>query len=450
MPQAAKGLRLGVVEPRDAVAAFEERKLLLPSFRWQDVWQEEHQRGFAVAGVMRGDVLSIFRDALDAKYADASTLEDFRKAIRPALAAKGFWGDVEVTDPATGETRITRFDDARLRLIYETNVRSSYAAGQWQRYQKTKAAFPFILYRTKEDDFVRPAHAAWDNLVLPIDDEFWQTHWPPCGWGCRCHVIQLNQRGIDKLQAAGQKLNFTAPPTQMLPYVNPYTGEIKAVPYGVDPGFGYNAGVRNEHRDAALAELVLQKAARSQAFSGAVLAAQAATDMPALLVRRADQFAKWVTDQLAAGRSSGAVFTLGTMRPQVVLALAAIGEPLESAILAVRDKDLIHTLREAVGRGGVREAIPLDLYTQLPMLLAKPTAVLRVTGTDSGLVYVVDVQDANGKVLKLYVLMSQDVSQAIDGQRVRKTLNLVRTASLQMPDALKDAKSFSVLWGAWP
>ena len=84
------------------------------------------------------------------------------------------------------------------------------------------------------------------------------------------------------------------------------------------------------------------------------------------------------------------------------------------------------------------------------MLLARPTAVLRVTGTDAGLVYVVDVTDADGKVLKLYVLMSQDVSQVVDGQRARKVMNLVRTASLQMPDALKNAKSFSVVWGAWP
>ena len=54
-----------------AINAFNERQLLLPSFRWQDVWQAEHQRAFAVAGVGREDVLAIFRDALDAKFAEA-------------------------------------------------------------------------------------------------------------------------------------------------------------------------------------------------------------------------------------------------------------------------------------------------------------------------------------------------------------------------------------------
>jgi Phage Mu protein F like protein len=440
------GMRLGVISPQDAVRAFEERKLLQPSFRWQDVWQAEHQRAFAVAGVSREDVLAVFRDQLDAKFTEGTTLSEFAKAIRPALAAKGFWGDVEVTDPATGETRVTRFDDRRLKLIYDVNVRQSYAAGKWDRYQSTKKQLPFVLYRTMDDGRVRAEHAAWHNLVLPIDDPWVRSHWCPNGWRCRCVWVQLSQRGVERLQAAGQKLNFKAPADDLVPYINPYTGELKAVPRGVDPGFGADP-VRNAGRDAALAETVLQKAMRSDAYSGAVVAAQAATDMPALLVRRADQFAKGVATAQAAARPTGAVFTLGTVQPAVVRALVAAGEPLQTSVLAVRDVDMWHTLRLTTRD---RSPIPLDLYTRLPMLLARPSAVLRVTGTDAGLVYVVHVSDADGKVLKLYVLMSQDVSQVVDGQRARKVMNLVRTASLQMPDALKNPKSFSVVWGAWP
>ncbi|MEQ1685465.1 MAG: phage minor head protein [Burkholderiaceae bacterium] len=446
MPQVSKGLRLGVISPQDAIAAFEARKLLQPSFRWQDVWQAEHQRAFAVAGVSRADVLAVFREQLDAKFAEGTTLAEFRKAIRPALAAKGFWGDVEVTDPANGETRVTRFDDRRLQLIYDVNVRQSYAAGKWDRYQATKKQLPFVLYRTMDDGRVRPEHAAWHNLVLPIDDPWVRSHWCPNGWRCRCVWVQVSQRGVDRLQAAGQKLKFKAPADDFVPYINPWTGEVKSVPRGVDPGFGADP-VRNAGRDASLAETVLQKAMRSDAYSGAVVAAQAATDMPALAVRRADQFARWVATAQAAGRPTGAVFTLGTVQPAVVRALAAAGDPLETSVLAVRDLDMWHTLRTS---SRDRVPIPTELYMRLPMLLARPAAVLRVTGTDAGLVYVVDVSDAEGKVLKLYVLMSQDVSQVVDGQRARKVMNLVRTASLQMPDALKNAKSFSVVWGAWP
>lgn len=445
-------LRLGVFEPKDAVAAFEQRKLLLPSFRWQDVWQEEHQRGFAIAGVMRADVLGTVRELIDAKFADGGTLADFRTALRPQLAAKGFWGDVEITDPSTGETRTTRFDNARLQLIYDVNVRQSYAAGKWARFQTTKAQFPFVLYRTMDDGFVRPAHQAWHNLLLPIDDAFWHTHWPPNGWRCRCTVMQLNQRGVDRLQAAGQKFKRQAPAEDWVPYVNPYTGELKAVPRGIDAGFGYNPGVRGSNRDAALAETVLQKAVRSDAYPGAVIAAQAAADMPSLLLRRADQFARWVEAQQLAGKPSGALFTLGTVRPEVVRALEALGQPLQSSVIAVTERDVTHTLRDAMRKGRPRVAIPLALYTQLPVLLQRPVAVLRVLSerNSASMIYVVEVTDTEGKVLKLFIELDQALTEVVDAQRVKKVFNVVRTASMQVPEKLADRNAFEVVWGAWP
>ena len=51
MPAAAPPLKIGYAEPKDAVAAYQSRSLLLPSYRWQDVYQAEHAAGVAVAGV---------------------------------------------------------------------------------------------------------------------------------------------------------------------------------------------------------------------------------------------------------------------------------------------------------------------------------------------------------------------------------------------------------------
>ena len=65
-----------------------------------------------------------------------------RQAIQPRLEKAGFWGDVEITDPRTGEIRTTRFNQARLDLIFDVNTRQSYAAGRWQQLQ----AAPYWQY----------------------------------------------------------------------------------------------------------------------------------------------------------------------------------------------------------------------------------------------------------------------------------------------------------------
>ena len=42
------------------------------------------------------------------------------------------------------------------------------------------------------DARVRPEHANMDGIVRPVNDPFWNAHYPPNGWHCRCGVTQLN------------------------------------------------------------------------------------------------------------------------------------------------------------------------------------------------------------------------------------------------------------------
>ncbi len=243
MPTAVPpGFRIGTAEPKDAFEAFEQRRLLQPSFRWEDVFQEEHAVGFAVAGVAQADVLALFQAGVDQALAGGGSLADFSKAIKPQLVAKGWWGDIEVADPKTGEQRITRFDDARLQLIYDVNLRQSYAAGRWARAERTRASKPLLMYRTMRDERVRASHAQWDGLVLPIDHPFWNTHYAPNGWRCRCRCFAVSERDVQRYEADGIKIKREAPPVVFTEFVNRRTGEVSKVPVGIDPGFAYNPG----------------------------------------------------------------------------------------------------------------------------------------------------------------------------------------------------------------
>lgn len=226
------------LDPLEAIAFFKAKGFEI-GFDWRDVFQEEHARAFTVAKAMSRDLLEDIRAAVDQALSEGQTLEQFKKELRPKLVAKQWWGRKWMTDPATGEARVVQLGSpARLRTIYETNLRTSYMAGRWQRVERTKATLPLLRYVSVMDGREREQHHAWHGTILPIDDPWWDTHFPPCGWGCRCDGMALNSRMVARKGWAIEP----PPKFRERNYVNKRTGEVVRLETGIDPGFGYNVG----------------------------------------------------------------------------------------------------------------------------------------------------------------------------------------------------------------
>ncbi len=212
------------------------------SFRHQDITREEHIRAFTVAGVTNLDLLTEMQRIVTEHEAQGLSPQESRKKLRAAIQEAGWWGPVRVADP-TGQQpdRIVDLSRrGRLDLILSTNWRTSRAAAQWNRIQRTKRLRPFLAYRSRRDEHVRPLHRQWDGTVLHADDPWWVEHFPPNGWRCRCEVLQYSQR---ELTARGLAVT-PRPPAPTTTYANPRTGEVIDVPMGIDPGFSYNPGVQ--------------------------------------------------------------------------------------------------------------------------------------------------------------------------------------------------------------
>lgn len=243
--------------PRKALEFF-RGKGYATTFSWQDVWQEQHDEAFTVAKMMQVDLLADVRAAVDKAIAEGQTVDQFRDQLKPRLLEAGWWGKAEMVDPATGETRLVQLGSPRrLRVIFETNMQTAYAAGHWAQIRQTKADAPYLMYDAVDDGNTRPEHAAWNGLVLPADDPWWQTHYPPNDWGCRCGVIQLS---ADQVRAMGKEGPDDAPADQMREYTNPRTGEVSQVPKGIGPGWAYAPG-------ASRVELLRDElAAKQEAF----------------------------------------------------------------------------------------------------------------------------------------------------------------------------------------
>jgi hypothetical protein len=229
--------------PEQAVAYFRQKGYRI-GFDHRDVWQQQHQAGFTVAKAMQLDLLMAIREQVDAAIELGTTFDEFKANLKPGLVKRGWWGKAMMTDPATGEAKEVQLGSPRrLKVIYDTNLRTAHAEGQWARIQETKGALPFLMYDHTPSQHERPEHKAWDGLVLPADDPWWQAHYPVKAWGCKCRVIQLGQRQLDRMGASVG----TAPAEQLRNYTNKRTGETQQIPAGVDPEFAYPPGGRRDN-----------------------------------------------------------------------------------------------------------------------------------------------------------------------------------------------------------
>lgn len=225
-------------QPSPEALLYLRNKGLRPSFDWQDVWAQEHAHAFTVAKATQLEVLDTIRKAVDRALATGQTYEDFAKQLAPRLQGFGWWGRQIVTDPLTGEEVLAQLGSPqRLRLIYDANIRSAHAAGQWERAQRTKAVLPFFIYIETVSREPREEHLAQVGTIAHVDDPYWDTWFPPNGYNCKCGVRQITKSEAEK---RGWTPKSKPPPWETRPFVNKRTGIVDEVPVGIDPGWHFN------------------------------------------------------------------------------------------------------------------------------------------------------------------------------------------------------------------
>lgn len=80
-----------------------------------------------------------------------------------------------------------------LETEYNQAVANAQMAQKWEGFKENEDLYPNLIYRAVQDERSRPEHSALDGVVLPINDPFWDSHFPPNGWGCRCTVDQTDK-----------------------------------------------------------------------------------------------------------------------------------------------------------------------------------------------------------------------------------------------------------------
>lgn len=216
-------------QPFDEQIDYFNQKQPRPTKSSRDIPGPDNDRAFVIAGAKDRDMLSDFQTAIGKALKEGKTLEDFRKDFDTIVAKYG-WS-------YKGKR------GWRTRVIFDTNVRTSYMAGRLKQMRDPAVlkARPYWMYRhgmTRKPKVPRPQHQAWDRKVLPADDPWFQTHFPPNDWFCSCGVITLSERDVKRLGLTVSQ----SPAPLMEPTIDPATGKLSEKPQGIGHGWDHMPG----------------------------------------------------------------------------------------------------------------------------------------------------------------------------------------------------------------
>ena len=211
--------------PFEKAGAFFRNKVRLPTKAWTDIKEGMHARAFVVAGATKDELLKDLQAAIQKGIDEGTGLPQFRKDF-DAIVAKHGW------DYKGGR-------NWRSKVIFQTNLRTSRMAGRWEQIQGLKRTRPWLRYLGILDTHIRPDHRRWHGVVLSVDDEWWDTHYPPNGWNCRCDVQSLSKAALADF---GYEPSRSPPQFDPVRRKDPFGDGTLGLDRGIDPGWNHNVG----------------------------------------------------------------------------------------------------------------------------------------------------------------------------------------------------------------
>lgn len=340
---------------------------------WKDTLEHQHGRSFVIAKMAQTDLLLKMHESLIAAHQQGWSYSKWAKQVTPQLKEAGWWGKKEAFNPKTGKMEMVQLGSPRrLQVIFRTNMRTSMMAAHYQRLKGLSDMLPMWRYVAVMDRRTRPAHSALNNLVFRHDHDFWDTHFPPNGWGCRCTVTAESDGSLASLTDEIESANRAAPVGQreQVPQVIPNTvvpdkdGAFRGVT--PDLGWSYNPGSMPWVLDSMLAQRI-----KKLPETLARLTVDQVADNPHV-------FKEWTKIiKKEGGRGGQDTAVVRWMRgPQWNAVRQALGAPDLPPMLFVQDKDLWHTIRDAKAAA---QRIPDAVLESLPQELGKVELIVHDT-----------------------------------------------------------------------
>lgn len=77
-----------------------------------------------------------------------------------------------------------------LKTERNTALRRGRVAAQFKEFEAKKHLYPNLRWLESTSVTVRPEHRMFWNMVRPVEDAFWLSHYPGDEWNCHCGIEQ--------------------------------------------------------------------------------------------------------------------------------------------------------------------------------------------------------------------------------------------------------------------
>ncbi len=176
--------------PHDEATAFIRSKPVVSREVFDGLVPELKARAITVTGIENANVVQNVRD----RIADLPQGADW-DAVKSDLVD-------QISPWLRGGEEGGAAAERRAETLMRAHGFQAYSGAMDQVMDRQKAAFPYAMYITADDDKVRDSHDALAGLILPVDDPFWDTHTGPWEWGCRCSKVPMAADEVDEIRAA--------------------------------------------------------------------------------------------------------------------------------------------------------------------------------------------------------------------------------------------------------
>ena len=431
--------------PEEAIRYFEGLGYSIKN-DWTGTWQRAQAQAFSVANIYRQDVTAELYESLQDALKQGHSFESWKQQVQQRFDARSWvHQDAQVVDKATGEVLAKKLTPARLQTVYRTNMQSAMMAGRWSQLYDNKDARPYLQYVAVMDMKTRPSHAAMHGSVYAIDDPFWGSFYPPNGFNCRCTVMALGERDIERKKLVVQDSGNKIEDVQLITNNQGKTASSKAItlPSGqrftADAGFAGNVG---QQYLAKLGQLQLQRAVELPPRLASMAVGESLKN-PQIVKALTAQMAEFAEAVFSSKQARGKMMHVGVVPLNILDELVRRQVLPQSSVISITDDRLLHAIRDHK-----QMPLPQSFWSELPKHLLQPDAVLldRNKNTSTALILVFkNIQSKHKLVLTVdYKIATRNLR----GKKTTVVSNVINTG-VELTDEwhLTSLHSFELLWG---